>query len=93
MQEYAERLEGNEKKLRQVLKEQATIEQDQVVELRRQLNQEKKRCLEQSEVMSQAKEALERENYKQASKLNEKDEQIRKLNKDMKSHQKKLYEI
>jgi len=28
MQEYAERLEGNEKKLRKVLEDQATIEQD-----------------------------------------------------------------
>ena len=35
MQEYTERLETNEKKLRQVLKDQSTIEQDQVVELRR----------------------------------------------------------
>lgn len=64
VQEYAERLEGNEKKLRKVLEDQATIEQDQVVELRRMLNQEKKRALEQQEAISQAKEALERENFR-----------------------------
>ena len=46
MQEYAERLELNEKKLRQVLNDQSLIEQDQIVELRRQLNIEKKRVLE-----------------------------------------------
>ena len=52
MQEYAERLEANEKKLRKVLEDQATIEQEQVVELRRMLNNEKKRALEQHEVIS-----------------------------------------
>ncbi len=67
MQEYAERLEVNEKKLRKVLEDQASIEQEQVVELRRMLNNEKKRALEQHEVISQAKEALERENYRQAT--------------------------
>ena len=46
MQEYAERLETNEKKLRKVLEDQATIEQEQVVELRRMLNNEKKRAIE-----------------------------------------------
>jgi hypothetical protein len=45
-----------------------------VVELRRMLNQEKKRAIEQTEVLSIAKEALERENYKQATLINEKEE-------------------
>ena len=93
MQEYTERLETNEKKLRQVLKDQASVEQDQVVELRRQLNAEKKRAIEQSEVLSQAKEALERENYKQATAINEKEEHIRSLNKDLRSHERKLQDI
>jgi hypothetical protein len=35
MQEYAEKLEQNEKKLRQVLNDHSLIEQDQIVELRR----------------------------------------------------------
>jgi hypothetical protein len=35
MQEYADKLELNEKKLRQVLNDQSLIEQDQLVELRR----------------------------------------------------------
>ena len=61
MLDYAEKLEQNEKKLRQVLNDHAIIEQDQIVELRRQLNTEKKRNLEQSEVMSQVRENLERE--------------------------------
>ena len=64
-----------------------------MVELRRQLNAEKKRGLEQSEVMSQAKEALERDNYKQATKINEKEDTIRSLNKELKSHEKKLIDI
>ena len=64
-----------------------------MVELRRQLNVEKKRGLEQSEVMSQAKEALERECYKQATQINEKEDNIRSLNKELKSHEKKLIDI
>jgi hypothetical protein len=35
------------------------------VELRRQLNMEKKRVLEHSEIMSQMKDNLERENHRQ----------------------------
>lgn len=93
MQEYAERLEANEKKLRKVLEDQTTIEQEQVVELRRMLNQEKKRAIEQTEVLSMAKEALERENYKQATIINEKEEQVRQMNYELKSHEKRLYEI
>lgn len=64
-----------------------------MVELRRMLNQEKKRAIEQSEVMSMAKEALERENYKQATVINEKEEQIRQMNYELKSHEKRLSEI
>ena len=64
MQEYAEKLEQNEKKLRQVLNNHSLIEQDQIVELRRQLNMEKKRALEHSEIMSQMKENLEKENHR-----------------------------
>ncbi len=57
------------------------------------LNNEKKRALEQSEVLSTAKEALERENYKQATQLNEKEDHIRNLVSDLRSHEKRLYDI
>ncbi len=80
MHEYAEKLEANEKKLRQVLNDQAMIEQDQIVELRRQLNVEKKRVLEQSEMMSVMKEGLEKENYRQQTMIMEKENEIRTLN-------------
>lgn len=38
------------------------------------LNNEKKRAIEQVDVLSTAKEALERENYKQATLINEKED-------------------
>ena len=93
MQEYAERLEVNEKKLRKVLEDQASIEQEQVVELRRMLNNEKKRALEQHEVISQAKEALERENYRQATQIYEKEEHIRVLATELRTQEKKILDI
>lgn len=93
MQEYAEKLEQNEKKLRQVLNDHSLIEQDQIVELRRQLNMEKKRALEHSEIMSQMKENLEKENYKQQTVIIEKEKEIRALNADLRNHEKKLYDI
>ena len=93
MQEYAEKLEQNEKKLRQVLNDHSLIEQDQIVELRRQLNMEKKRALEHSEIMSQMKENLEKENHKQQTIIIEKEQEIRALNADLRNHEKKLYDI
>jgi hypothetical protein len=54
-----------------------------VVELRRQLNIEKKRALEQSELMSQVKEKLEQENHAQQSHLIEREDQIRNLTKEI----------
>jgi hypothetical protein len=93
MQEYADKLEQNEKKLRQVLNDQSLIEQDQLVELRRQLNMEKKRVLEHSEIMSQMKDNLERENHRQQTTIIEKEQEIRTLNADLRNHEKKLYDI
>lgn len=64
-----------------------------MVELRRQLNLEKKRVLEQSEMMSQVKENLECENHRQKTMIMEKDNEIRTLNNDLRNHEKKLYDI
>jgi len=63
------------------------------VELRRQLNTEKKRNLEQSEVMSQVKENLERECHRQQNTIIEKETEIRALNNDLRNHERKLYDI
>ena len=86
-------MELNEKKLRQVLNDQSLIEQDQLVELRRQLNMEKKRVLEHSEIMSQMKDNLERENHRQQTVIIEKEQEIRTMNADLRNHEKKLYDI
>ena len=63
------------------------------MELRRQLNTEKKRNLEQSEVMSQVKENLERECHRQQNTIIEKETEIRALNNDLRNHERKLYDI
>jgi len=57
------------------------------------LNQEKKRALEQQEVISQAKEALERENFRQATQIYEKEEHIRTLAMELRSQEKKMLDI
>jgi hypothetical protein len=93
MQEYVDKLEQNEKKLRQVLNDQSLIEKDQVVELRSQLNMEKKSVLEHSEIMSQMKDNLERENHRQQTTIIEKEQEIMTLNADLRNHEKKLYDI
>jgi predicted RNase H-like nuclease (RuvC/YqgF family) len=63
------------------------------VELRRQLNNEKKRALEQSELMSQAKEQLERENHRQQTQILEKEDHIRQLTQELRNNEKKIYDI
>ena len=64
-----------------------------MVELRRQLNMEKKRALEQTELMSQVKEKLESENHKQQTHIMEKEDMIRNLTKELRSQEKKIYDI
>jgi hypothetical protein len=63
------------------------------VELRRQLNLEKKRALEQTEMMSQVKEKLESENHKQQNHIIEKEDMIRNLTKELRHQEKKMYDI
>ena len=50
-----------------------------MVELRRQLNMEKKRALEQTEFMSQVREKLESENHRQQTHIIQKEDIIRNL--------------
>ena len=43
--------------------------------------------------MNQAKEQLENENYHQATIINEKEDMIRNLTRELRSHEQKIYEI
>jgi predicted RNase H-like nuclease (RuvC/YqgF family) len=54
---------------------------------------EKKRALEQTEMMSQVKEKLESENHKQQNHIIEKEDMIRNLTKELRNQEKKMYDI
>jgi hypothetical protein len=43
--------------------------------------------------MNQAKEQLENENYHQATIINEKEDMIRNLTRELRSHEQKIYDI
>ncbi|CDW83112.1 UNKNOWN [Stylonychia lemnae] len=94
-QDYIEKLETNERKLRQQLKEKSTsdVTSEQVMELKKQINKEKRKNIEIQEQYNHLNDDFQKIRDLNLGEMLEKDKKITKLSKDLREAERKMLDI
>lgn len=91
-QDYIEKIESNERKLRNMLKEKESDLDSERTDLKKMLNQEKKKSIEAIETSHKLRDSFEKSKNKHLQDLLEKDEKIIKLTRELRECEKKFSE-